>query len=42
MSGSLLTGVLPPVADDGDLDSMLTEMQDVSMPRTTARRDGGG
>jgi hypothetical protein len=41
MSGSLITGVLPPVADDGDLDSMLTEMQDVSMSRTTARRDGG-
>ena len=41
MSGSLFTGVLPPVDDDGDLASMLTEMQDVSMSRTTERRDGG-
>jgi hypothetical protein len=41
MSDSLFHGMLPPVADDGDLASMLTEMQKVSVRRTTERRDGG-
>ena len=41
MSGSLFAGMLPAVVDDGDLDSMLTEMQDVSVTRMTERRVGG-
>jgi hypothetical protein len=41
MSGSLYRGVLPPVQDDEDLDSMLTDMDNVSFSRTTARRNGG-
>jgi hypothetical protein len=41
MSGSLYRGVLPPVQDDEDLESMLTDMEEVSFSRTTARRNGG-
>ena len=41
MSGSLYRGVLPPVEDDDVLESMLTDMEDVSFSRTTACRNGG-
>ena len=40
MSGSLLVGDLPPVGDDEDLESLLTDME-LSVPRTTVRRNGG-
>jgi hypothetical protein len=40
MLGSLLVGDLPPVGDDDDLESLLTDM-DLSVPRTTVRRNGG-
>jgi hypothetical protein len=40
MSGSLIAGAIPPVLDDGDLESLLTDM-DLSVPRTTVRRTRG-
>jgi hypothetical protein len=40
-SGSLFAGILPPVQDDGELESMLSDLQEVSVSRTSERRNWG-
>ena len=41
MSGSILVGELPLVGNDEDLELFLSDM-DLSVPKTTVRRNGGG
>ncbi len=41
MLGSLFTGILPAVQDDGDLDYMLTDMKEVFFSWMTTHPNGG-